>query len=174
MKNKLMVLVIAGLMVLSPLVGMSDGMPLHFSVTTTDAGALIVPAPTYTTNVWAEALDVSAGTYISAHTNNATRYMYASVGGTTTNVVPDFGSLIDVVDNDITWRPVKNERSKVTICNNGAGVVYLSFATTTNSMVSGNGIRLSAGATHVEEVWKGEIRAISTAGITNIVSGIEQ
>lgn len=56
-------------------------------------------------------------------------------------------------------------RREVTICNDGANVVYLTLGATA---VVGTGVRLAAGASYTTNLWEGSIRGIAVTGATNV------
>jgi hypothetical protein len=150
--------------------------PFHETVTFTNVSTVVLPAVT-NARAWAVNSTFTNGEYIAAFSNNATRYLLCTVTGNSTNVTPDFLSLTNWIDKDITWRPVVLERQAYVICNDTTNeVAFLSFGKTA---VGHKGYRLAPGAVLSSEnvnaqFWAGEISAITTSTAAMVSLSIMQ
>ena len=138
----------------------------------TDTSLMVLPAvnPGVQT-VWTAGVTNAVGDYIRAYRANGDHdYYWCITAGISTNATPTFITTADVGDGTTTWRYVNPVRNYYTVQNDGAGVVYLSFGD--QAAVANQGTRLNAsGGTLLrnESPYQGEVRAISTASLTNVV-----
>lgn len=138
----------------------------------TDTSLMVLPAvnPGVQT-VWTAGVTNAVGDYIRAYRANGDHdYYWCITAGISAGSTPTFVTTGDVTDGAAVWRYVNPVRGYYTVQNDGAAAVYLSFGD--QAAVANQGTRLNAsGGTLLrnESPYQGEVRAISTASVTNIV-----
>tara|TARA_R110000751_G_scaffold163877_1_gene270021 strand:- start:10438 stop:10968 length:531 start_codon:yes stop_codon:yes gene_type:complete len=138
----------------------------------TDASQLILPSvnPGVQT-VWADSVVRARGDYIREYLSNGSYdYYWCITAGPSAAVKPTFSSAGDVTDGAAVWRYVNPVRGYYTIQNDGAAAVYLSFGS--QIAVVSQGTRLNAAGGSLlrnQSPYLGEVRAVSTTGLSNIV-----
>jgi hypothetical protein len=142
--------------------------PFHESITFTNTSVVILPAVPTNARPWVANAIFTNGQYIYSTTNSATRYLLALNTGVVTNTAPNFMTTTNIVDLNVTFRPVCLERQAYVICNDGTNIAYLAFG---KDAVANKGIRLAPGAIIRDEFinnsfWLGEITGISTGVVT--------
>lgn len=73
---------------------------------------------------------------------------------------------VSVATSDTLVAAYNSGRKELTICNDGANIVYLSLGTA--AAVAASGIRLAAGASYTTNKWQGMVRGIALTGATNV------
>lgn len=138
---------------------------------------LLLGSPVYTRSItaWAAAITNVVGEYVMIGGRPFVCIATNSVG-LTGATEPGPGNGTDIVDNQVTWRPVMSKkRTVLVIGNRGASAITLGLHGTLAGV--GTGVVLSASsmiALSGEECPQSSVWVISAAGTTNEVGGCEE